>query len=340
VSRHHLVTGGTGFLGSALVRRLVARGEAVRVLDNGSRGHVGRLEDLATAIEYVDGDVRDPAVVADACRGIDVVCHLAFINGTEYFYSKPDLVLDVALRGMMNVVQGAQRHRVPELLVVSSSEVYQEPATVPTDEQVALTIPDVLNPRYSYAGGKIVSELVAINYGRRSFERVTIVRPHNVYGPDMGTEHVIPQFVARLKGLQRHPSEPIPFPIQGTGRQTRSFVFIDDFTDGLMLVLDRGEHLGIYNIGTREEVSIETLAHLVARHFGRPIAIVPGLAAEGGTNRRCPDISKIAALGYDPAWRLEEALPGVVRWYDDRLAASTAPPVAASLTAFFPPAGT
>ena len=340
MTRRYLVTGGTGFLGSALVRRLVARGEAVRVLDNGSRGHVRRLHDLTDRIEHVEGDIRDPDVVADACRGIDVVCHLAFINGTEYFYSKPDLVLDVALRGIMNVVNGAQRHRVPELLVMSSSEVYHEPAVVPTDEQVALTIPDALNPRYSYAGGKIVSELVAINYGRRSFDRVTIVRPHNVYGPDMGTEHVIPQFVARLKGLQSHPSDPIPFPIQGTGRQTRSFVFIDDFTDGLMLVLDRGEHLGIYNIGTTEEVSIERLAHLVARHFGRSISIVPGLAAEGGTNRRCPDIARIAALGYTPVWRLEDALPDVVRWYDERLAASTAPPVAASLAAFFRPEGT
>jgi nucleoside-diphosphate-sugar epimerase len=324
MSRRYLVTGGTGFLGSALVRRLVAENHIVRVLDDNSRGRAARLDDVADRIEYIEGDIRDPQVVADACAHVDVLCHLAFINGTEFFYSKPELVLEVALKGMMNVVDGALAHRVPELLIVSSSEVYHEPAAVPTDESVALTIPDALNSRYSYAAGKILSEVVAINYGRRHFKRVLIVRPHNVYGPDMGAEHVIPQFVSRMKALQIDTADPIPFAIQGTGRQTRSFVFIDDFIDGVMLVLEKGAHLGIYHIGTVEEVSIETLAHLVAEHFGRPIQILPGPPAEGGTNRRCPDIARMMRLGYQPKFTLREALPGVVRWYDAHLQAESA----------------
>jgi nucleoside-diphosphate-sugar epimerase len=314
--RSYLVTGGTGFLGSALTRRLVEAGATVRVLDNNSRGRVSRLRDLEGRFDYHEGDIRDPAAVDRACQGIDVVCHLAFINGTEYFYSKPDLVLDVAVRGIVNVIDGAVRHRVPELMVMSSSEVYHEPARVPTDETVALSIPDCLNPRYSYAAGKILHEVMAINNGRH-FRRVTIIRPHNVYGADMGSEHVIPQFVARLKSLQSRPADPIPFTIQGTGLQTRSFVHVDDFIDGVMIVLDRGEHLGVYHIGTLEEVTIETLARLVAEHFGRPIKIVPGPPAEGGTNRRCPDITKIMKLGYRPQYTLREALPGVVKWYDE-----------------------
>jgi len=312
-----LVTGGTGFLGSALVRRLVGEGKRVRVLDNNSRGRASRLQDLEGRFEYVEGDIRDPAAVDRACAGIDIVCHLAFVNGTEFFYTKPDLVLDVALKGITNVLESSIRHRVPELMVMSSSEVYQEPKVVPTDESVALSIPDPLNPRYSYAAGKIISEIVALNYGRDHFKRVTIVRPHNVYGPDMGQEHVIPQFVARLKALQQHPSDPIPFTIQGTGRQTRSFVFVDDFIDGVMIVLERGEHRGIYHVGTFEEVAIESVAAIVAEHFGRPIQIVPGPPADGGTNRRCPDITKMLKLGYQPRFSLREALPGVVRWYDE-----------------------
>jgi nucleoside-diphosphate-sugar epimerase len=97
-------------------------------------------------------------------------------------------------------------------------------------------------------------------------------------------------------------------------------VFVDDFIDGVMLILDRGEHLGIYHIGTLEEVTIETLARLVAERYGRPIKIVPGPPAEGGTKRRCPDISKIMKLGYRPQYTLREALPDVVRWYDEQLA--------------------
>lgn len=319
----YLVTGGTGFLGSALTRRLVHAGVRVRVLDNDSRGAVSRLEDLAGRFEFVRGDIRDAAAVDGACEGIDVICHLAFINGTEFFYTKPDLVLDVAVKGITNVIDAALRHGVPELLVMSSSEVYHEPARVPTDESVPLSIPDCLNPRYSYSAGKILHEMMAVTYGRTHFKRVTIVRPHNVYGPDMGAEHVIPQFVARLKALQAHPTDPIPFPIQGTGLQTRAFVFIDDFIDGVMLVLERGEHLGIYHVGTLEEVSIESLARLVAEYYGRPIKIVPGPPADGGTSRRCPDITKMMRLGYRPNFTLREALPGVVGWYDRHLGAQT-----------------
>jgi UDP-glucose 4-epimerase len=159
---------------------------------------------------------------------------------------------------------------------------------------------------------------MAVNSGRH-FRRVTIVRPHNVYGPDMGGEHVIPQFVARIKALQSHPTDPIPFTIQGSGLQTRSFVYVDDFIDGLMLVLEHGEHLNIYHLGTMEEVSIAALAHLVAAQFARSIEIVPGPAAAGGTNRRCPDITKATQLGYHPKRPLRDALPGVVRWYDQHL---------------------
>jgi nucleoside-diphosphate-sugar epimerase len=327
MTRHYLVTGGTGFLGSALVRRLVEAGARVRVLDDNSRGRASRLQDLEGRFEYVEGDIRDAPTVERACQDIDLVCHLAFINGTEFFYTKPDLVLDVAMKGMINIIEGSMRQRVPEMLVMSSSEVYQEPAMIPTDESVALSIPDPLNPRYSYAAGKIMSEIMALNFGRRHFKRVTVVRPHNVYGADMGREHVIPQFVARLKALQSHPTDPIPFTIQGTGRQTRSFVFVDDFIDGIMIVLDRGEHLGIYHIGTLEEVTIASVAHTAAEYFGRPIKIVPGPPAEGGANRRCPDITKMMKLGYQPKYTLQEALPGVVRWYaehSDQHAAATA----------------
>jgi len=94
---------------------------------------------------------------------------------------------------------------------------------------------------------------------------------------------------------------------------------VDDFIDGLMLVLAHGEHLGIYHVGTMEEVSVAALAHMVAEHFDRPIEIVPGPPAEGGTNRRCPDITKVMKLGYRPRHLLRQTLPGVVRWYDENL---------------------
>ncbi len=316
MNKKYLVTGGSGFLGSALVRRLLRTGASVRVFDNHLRGSLRRLEDVRGEFEFIEGDIRHAEAVCRAIDGVDAVCHLAFVNGTEFFYSRPELVLDVGVKGMINVLDACIKYGVGELVLASSSEVYQEPQIIPTDETVALTIPDPLNPRYSYAGGKLISELLALNFGRTHFERVLIFRPHNVYGPEMGWEHVIPQFVLRMKAACQDPADPVRFTIQGTGKQTRAFVFIDDFIDGLMLVLKNGEHLGIYHIGTMEEVTIEVLARMVGDYFGRKIAVLPSEPALGGSMRRCPDLHKISALGYLPKHSLREGLSVTAAWYD------------------------
>jgi len=314
--RTYLVTGGSGFIGSALVRRLIREGYRVRVLDDQSRGSSARLADLS-GVDFVQGDVRDPEVVRTAARGVDSICHLAAVNGTEFFYTRPELVLEVGVKGIVNVLDACLQHQVEELVLASSSEVYQTPPTTPTDETVPLSIPDPWNPRYSYAAAKVISEMMVLNYGRRHLRRVVIFRPHNVYGPDMGWEHVIPQFVIRMKRLCQEPADPIRFPIQGTGKETRSFVFIDDFIDGLMLIMERGEHLGIYHIGTSEELAIEEVARLIGAYFGRQVVIAPGALAPGSVDRRCPDIRRLAALGYRPRYAFREGLHIVARWYDE-----------------------
>jgi nucleoside-diphosphate-sugar epimerase len=318
MTRRVLVTGGSGFIGSALVKRLLRDGISVRVLDDNSRGAPRRLAEVTDDIEFIAGDIRDASAVADAVRGVDEVHHLAYVNGTEYFYNAPELVLDVGVKGMINVIDACREHGVGSLVLASSSEVYQTPPQVPTDEAAPLIVPDPLNPRYSYGGGKIISELMALNYGRKFFERVLIFRPHNVYGPDMGFEHVIPQLALRLKqAIAEHPDGTVPFPIQGTGRETRSFCHVDDLVEGVMVMRAGGAHLGIYHVGTAEEVAIADLAARIAAWAGRPITLTPGPAPEGATLRRCPDISKLAALGYRPQVPLAEGLPPTLRWYFD-----------------------
>lgn len=311
-----LVTGGSGFIGSGLVKALVKSGHYVRVFDDNSRGSPRRLAPVAKDIEFVAGDVRNANAVEKAAQGMDEVCHLAFVNGTEFFYTQPDLVLDVGVRGMINVIDACRKHGVGTLVLASSSEVYQTPPKVPTDETVPLTIPDPLNPRYSYGGGKLISEIMAINYGRKFFERVLIFRPHNVYGPDMGREHVIPQLALRLNAAAAtQPSDPVRLEIQGTGKETRSFCFIDDLVAGVMIMREKGEHLGIYHIGTAEEVTIADLAQRIAGVYGRKIELLAGSPATGGTARRCPDISKLAKLGYKPQVPLNDGLKPTLEWY-------------------------
>jgi len=311
-----LVTGGSGFIGCSLVKALVRAGNRVRVLDDNSRGSPRRLTDVAADIEFIVGDIRDAEAVAVAAKGMDELHHLAFVNGTELFYKAPEIVLDVAVRGITSVIDACREHGIGTLLLASSSEVYQTPAKIPTDESAPLIVPDPLNPRYSYGAGKLISEIMAINFGRKFIERVLIFRPHNVYGPDMGFEHVIPQFALRMHALRvGRPSGRLRFEIQGTGEETRSFCFIDDLVAGVMVMREKGEPLGIYHVGTMEEVTIADLARRVASAAGREIELVAGPPAAGGTPRRCPDISKLARLGYKPRVPLDEGLEPTLDWY-------------------------
>jgi nucleoside-diphosphate-sugar epimerase len=264
-------------------------------------------------IGYFEGDIRDSKAVQQACKGVQSVIHMAFVNGTEFFYSKPELVLDVGVTGMINVIHGCIAENVREFFLASTSEVYQTPPVIPTPEDVPLVVPDPFNPRYSYGGGKIICELMAINFGRKHFDRVVIFRPHNVYGADMGSEHVVPQFIQRFKELCKKPDNPLRFEIQGNGTETRAFVHVDDFSEGLLLLLERGEHMNVYNIGTSEEVSISRLASEIGRCFGREVTVVPGQLREGGTLRRCPDISKIGKLGYEPRIDIRAGIESVVK---------------------------
>ena len=312
-----LVTGGAGVIGSALVRRLAADGCEVRVLDDFSRGRPERLRGLPC--ELVEGDIRDPAAVTAAVHGCDTVTHLAYINGTATFYSNPADVLDVALRGIVNVLDACRVAGCGDLLLVSSSEAYQSAPVVPTPEDVPLTVPSVTNPRYSYGGGKIACELAALAWQRQGIlDRVTVARPHNIFSADMGTGHVIPQFCLRMNSLVReHPEGVIPLRIQGTGLETRSFCHRDDCMDQFALLLERAPAGGnVFNVGNTDERTIAEVAHGVAAAYGREVKIIPGALPKGSPPRRCPDISKIMALGYDgPKVAFADGLASTVEWY-------------------------
>jgi len=315
--KKYLVTGGTGFIGSAVVRMLLKDGHRVVVIDNNTRGRTSRLADIAKDVEMIEADVRNAEKVKSAARGVDGIIHLAFINGTRYFYEKPEEVLDVGVKGMVAVVDAARAHDIGELILASSSEVYQTPPEIPTGESVPLLIPDPLNPRYSYAGGKLISELMALNYGRKYFNRVIVFRPHNIYGPDMGFEHVIPEFIMRAKTLiENTPVGPIDFKIQGNGSETRAFCFIDDFVEGLRCLLKNGRHLNIYHIGNDTETSINDLVSLVLSMFSREFNIVKTDRTQGSVLRRCPDIGKLKALGYSPGINLRQGVQKTYDWYN------------------------
>jgi UDP-glucose 4-epimerase len=311
-----VVTGGGGFIGAYLVRRLVREGWEVAVVDTLVRGDAGRLAEVADDIELFMCDVRDQEALEGAFAGAEVVMHLAAINGTENFYKRPELVLDVGLRGALAVVNAGRNAGVADLVVASSAEVYQTPSVVPTPEAIPLVLPDSLNPRYSYGGSKIATELIAFHYTQDHYRKVQVFRPHNVYGPDMGYKHVIPQFIDRAAAARDTTSGgPVPFEIQGNGTQTRAFCYVDDVVDGVLTMYENGGHREIFHIGNDEEVCIRDLAARVAKIIGVDVEIRPTEAAVGGTQRRCPDIGKMRRLGYCPVVDLDDGLERTAAWY-------------------------
>lgn len=312
--KKYLVTGGAGFIGSAIVKKLLINGCSVRVFDNQQRGNLKKLSGVISKIEFVSGDIRDEALVSKTASGCDGIIHLAYVNGTKYFYSAPDLVLDIGVRGMLSVINAGKENNIQELYLASSSEVYATPSIIPTPENIPLVIPDPYNPRYSYGGGKIISELIAIHMGQKYFKKVIIFRPHNIYGPDMGEEHVIPEFIRRMEKLIVN-DKTADFKIQGTGKETRSYMYIDDFVDAFVLLLKKGKNLQTYNIGTSDEINSEKLAKLISQFFNININVIPGKLALGGTPRRCPDTTKLRTFGFSPKNSLKDGVKKTIQWY-------------------------
>ena len=261
------------------------------------------VKKIRKKIKFIKGDIRDKKNFFKALKNTDAVIHLAYVNGTKYFYTKPILILDIAIKGIMNVIEGCIRNKIKELYLASSSEVYQTPNKIPTDESESLKIPNIFNPRYSYGGGKILTELLGVHYGKKYFKKLIIFRPHNVYGPDMGHEHVVPEFIKRIKSLKGK-----NFIIQGTGNEIRSFIYIDDFIKAFDLIMSKGKHLNIYNIGTSEKVKIKDLANKLAKIFNKKIILKKSPLSKGGTKIRIPNISKIKRLGFKQKYNLKKGL--------------------------------
>ena len=311
-----LVTGGSGFIGSALVKRLVKHGHDVTVFDNFSRGSKSRLNGVLNNVNLVNGDIRNYDEVLKAVKSNDNIFHLAFINGTKFFYEKPKLVLDVGIRGALNTIEASLASSPRKYIIASSSEVYHKPSKIPTEESERALIPDVTNPRYSYGGGKLISELMTINYFKDSKIQDCIFRPHNVFGPNMGFEHVIPDIMKKIfHETNKFKQKEIDLIIQGDGTDTRAFCYVEDAIDQIMTIYNNGVKSNIYHVGMNNERSIKELIIDIGKLLNIKINIVAGEKPKGGTSRRCPSTKKVISLGYKNNDNYLSGLDKTVNWY-------------------------
>tara|TARA_Y100001970_G_scaffold294156_1_gene447639 strand:+ start:5799 stop:6740 length:942 start_codon:yes stop_codon:yes gene_type:complete len=306
-TKTYLVTGGNGFIGRSIVNLLIQLNQNVIIFDNNFRSYNRFKNDKI--IKYIKGDIRNLKSVNNAAKNVDTIIHLAYINGTKYFYTNPKLILDVAVRGILNIIDASKKNNVKELFLASSSEVYSTPKIIPTPEDIELKIEDILNPRFSYGGGKILSELIALHYSENFFKRLIIFRPHNVYGPDMGNEHVIPELVNKIKNAKK------TIKIQGSGLETRSFIYIEDFQNAFKILLKKGKDKNIYNIGTNDEITIQKLLNKILKICHKKLKIVKSNKLKGSVKRRQPNIKKLKTIGFCQKFSIDDGLNDTVKWY-------------------------
>jgi len=258
-------------------------------------------------------DIRLP-LPKESLRDVDYVLHYAAVNGTQYFYEKPELVLDVNVTGTINVIKASIDSNVKKIVFASSSEVYGSPLVYPTPETHPIILPDVNNPRHSYAASKVIGEFYIRWMCEKYGVKYLILRIFNAYGPRMDTSkygQVIPEFIRKLFYDRE-------FTIIGPGTQTRSFCYITDnveLTFRAMLKVDNE----ILNVGNDKEVTILELAKIMHEIVGRKFEpkILP--PRPGDPMRRVPDIRKIVSLtGYRPMVSLREGLRNTIKWYAER----------------------
>lgn len=316
-----LITGGAGTIGYFLAKSLAKEGAEIVLVDNLKRGKIDSdMKELLNLpnVKLLEIDITDIGKFGQLGSGYDFVYHLAAINGTKNFYEQPVEVLKVGVQGVINILEWFKSQDKGKILFTSSNEAYaswvnlHEGSSIPTPETVPLCIDDVFNSRWSYGAGKLIGEVFFINYAKTYKFPMSIVRFHNNYGPRMGKEHVIPEFIMRIINKED------PFKIFGSNT-SRAFCYIDDTISALRQVMESAKtNNEILHIGNdQEEIKMIDLAKLMFKIFGwEPKSLEVQEAPAGSVIRRCPDISKIKKItGYSPGVALAEGLKNTYEWY-------------------------
>lgn len=299
-----LVTGGAGFLGSSLCQSLVEQGHLVVALDSLFRGSEENLVDISDSenFQFIHGDVRDVDILdsaVDSLGGLDLVYHLAAVNGTKWFHEAAHSVIDVNINGTLRTLELAMANEA-RYVFASSPEAFGETEKQPiSDGNLMQFTNPAEHQRHSYGGSKYLGE-VACQHAAREGLDVRIVRPFNAYGPRLlGDQYgqVVSIFFNKILNNES-------IIIHGDGSQTRSFTWIDDVTEGFVKsgLLDHGidgSNLSglAFNIGSTEEVSITSLAKRIVEVSGKKeIEQKNETGYYGDSKRRLPDVDKSQLL--------------------------------------------
>lgn len=318
MSKRILITGGAGFIGFHLAKALVMKGWRVDLADNMGRGvRDAELEALLEldGVRLVAVDLCDRAAVTGLGNDYYHIYHLAAIIGVVHVLNRPYEVLRDNSLMLANVIDLALRQEnLDRLLFASTSEIYAGSVgklnvPVPTSESAVIALPDLDQARTSYMLSKLYGEAMCLQSGLP----VSIVRPHNVYGPRMGMVHVVPELLKKAYEGVNGGQLPV-----ASVHHRRAFCHIDDAVAMIIALMlapaGRGQTVNLGN--QTQEVSIGQLAEVVVNTVGRTLTVLPTDVTQGSPSRRCPDMSLMTALtGVTANISLEEGVAQTFDWY-------------------------
>lgn len=320
-----LITGGAGFIGFHMAKHLLSNDDnQLTLIDNLQRGKMDAdfMTLLANKrVTFLEADLTDQAFYGTLPTDFDHVYHFAAVNGTKLFYKIPEEVLRVNVLSLIYMLEWLRSiDRKPAFCFTSSNEAYAgglgsfNQLPLPTPERVPLVISDTYNPRWSYAGSKLIGEQFVIFYAQAYQIPAVIVRPHNFYGPRAGFDHVLPEWSQKII------KQTDPFVIYGP-EETRTFCYITDAVEAMRLLMDSKivyhHPIETVHIGNTDEISMRDLAEkMFALNGWRPKNIIVEPSPVGSVKRRLGDIRKIKELiGWEPVTPLAEGLLKTFEWY-------------------------
>ena len=314
----YLLTGGAGFIGSHLAEALLDSQEQVTIIDDLSTGGIDNIQHLKDRKEfrYVLDTVMNRSLMAELVDGADIVMHLAAAVGVRPIVESPVRTIETNIKGTEIVLELAAKKKKP-VMVFSTSEVYGKSNGERFVETGDLILGPTFKGRWSYAASKIIDEFLALAYYKEKKLPVTIVRLFNTVGPRQTGRYgmVVPRFVQQaLSGEE--------ITVYGDGKQTRTFTHVKDAVWAISKLVEHPKAIGeIFNVGGKEEISIEGLARTVKEvlQSPSPIVYIPyEKAYEEGfedMRKRVPDITKIRDLiGYEPQYNLKDIILDVAEY--------------------------
>jgi UDP-glucose 4-epimerase len=307
--RNVLVTGGAGFIGSSLVRGLLADPDVQRVvaLDDLSSGNPGNLTEIADRIEIIEGDVRDQALLERAFENIDVVFHLAAVASVLYTIEKPDYGHEVNLDATFRVLRAAVERKVGRIVFAASAAAYGNAPGLPKREDMTP------QPRSPYAVQKLAGEAYLRTFYESYGLETVSVRFFNVFGPRQDPSSPYSGVLSIFANCLLEGRPPTIF---GEGNQSRDFVYVDDVVQALLLAAKSPEAPGqVYNCGAGRRVSLNEVWSVMQNLEGADLPALHGPERPGDVLHSEADISKARReLGFEPKVSLEEGLRRTLAW--------------------------